>query len=316
MDRGQLIDDVFTIAEGGIDPSVRMTTALSFAKYLRGERQYEAWIPAINHLLTLRGLLWADDGTQRGTCADDLAAFARTLLANMSDAIGFDIAGVDDSPLNALLRTAVLNAGSVFNYAPTVTTALGLWNGFITSGVAVPVNLQSVVFTTAARYGGLGAAEALKNLYISTAPVDAAMGRRFLSALSASSVVTSLRDTLAISMVPSIVRNQDTVSVIAGVAGNPLGRPLAWGFLQQQWEPLLARYGAGGFALSNLVSSTAAPFTTQAQLDAIKKFYSEQGSRVAAAALDLEQALETIGTRAAWVTSDLDATCAWLKAQQ
>ena len=269
MDRGQLIDDAFTIAEGGIDPAVTMGTALSLSGFLKGEASYETWIPAVQHLSKLNALLWADDGTTRGTCVDDLAAFGRTLVAPIVAQLGFDVGGTDPSPLNSLLRSAVLGAGSLFNEPTVVTTAMGLWSAFVNNNVTVPVNLQSVVFTTAARYGGAGAGLALTNLFQSPS-TDAATSRRMLSALSSSMDVATLRNTLTLSMVESIVRKQDTVGVIAGVAGNPMGRPLAWLFLQQQWTELLGRYGQGGFALSNLLFSTSASFTSAAKLAEVK----------------------------------------------
>ena len=92
QDRGQLIDDVFTIAEGGIDPNVTMAVrvrpcpplslpsarsvslpasppptsqdALSFAAWLAKDSSYEAWTPAIGHLSNIRGLLFNDTGAR------------------------------------------------------------------------------------------------------------------------------------------------------------------------------------------------------------------------------------------------------------
>jgi len=100
------------------------------------------------------------------------------------------------------------------------------------------------------------------------------------------------------------------VSVIVSVAANPLGRTLAWSFVQVHWIYLMKQFGQGGFALSNLLFGTAAYFNTEDMLTAVQGWYAEHV--LPGAALNYLQAQEMIGTSAAWVKADLPATCAWL----
>ena len=108
-----------------------------------------------------------------------------------------------------------------------------------------------------------------------------------------------------------VVGVADAPTVLASVAGNSIGRGLAWAFLQANWNVYNSRYGSGGFSFSTIVG-IAGDLASQASLDSVTAFYA--ANPAPAALIDLAQAMESIASRAAWVQGDLASTCAWLPA--
>ena len=104
--------------------------ALSFAEWLVNDTSYEAWTPALAHLLNIRGLLFNDAGSDGSDlqCVADLNAYAQTLLLPLVTKLGWGNATDDDPPLNALLRSRALSAASIFNLSLVVQQAYSLFD--------------------------------------------------------------------------------------------------------------------------------------------------------------------------------------------
>jgi aminopeptidase N len=327
LDRAAMMDDVWTLAEGGVAPGVDTPLALDVsAAVLPLETAYEVWLPSLSHLYgNLRQLLFLDDGTpgpDGAVCLANLEAVARRLLAPLVAALGWGTPG--EPPITTALRGSVLSAASNFNLTNVTSplaTLFGAWAAQYASGTdaptSVPADLQPAVFASAVRWGvvaparGGGSAPAFSILLGAAAATDdAATKRRYLAALAASRDPAALATLLATSLNTSIVRPQDTTSTLADVAANPVGRPLAWAFAKANWAVLMERYGAGGFALSSLVASTSGYFNMQASYDDVAAWY---GSHPLQGAVnEWHQALEAISARTAWRAASLVPTCAKL----
>ena len=314
-DRGNLMDDVWTLGEGGVG-GVNLSLALAYTRTaMRFETAYEAWLPALRHLGRLRMTLTADaDGAPTpADCAGNLQVYASALLTPAINALGIDAAGNDtSSPLRVQLRSAVLSTSAAFGVAAASGPLLDLWTAYAGGAGPLPrADLQAVVFATAVRLLGTPAWDSLWTLYRNPA-TDAGTARRALTAIASASDATLLSRALGVALNASLVRSQDTVSVISTVAAQPAGRSLAWAWVKANWAALMARYGGGGFALSNLVSSTASPFNSEASAADIVAWYAV--NPVPGAVVPLAIALENVRTRAAWLQSnDLAGVCSWLQ---
>ena len=120
---------------------------------------------------------------------------------------------------------------------------------------------------------------------------------RLLLAMSRFQDVGLLNDTLG-SALSSRVRSQDTITVVAGVAANPMGRLPAWEFVKSNWAEFDRRYGGGGFGLMRLVSIVNS-FTTDEQRADVENFFSE--NPVPAAERTIRQALERMRLNIRWL---------------
>ena len=307
-DRGNLLNDLFTFAYGRIyaEQGINMTTYLSFATWLAADAAYEAWMPALSAFGRLRQLLYVDSvGDAVPGCTAALDAYANNALSHVFATLNFT---GDNAPLMVALRSSVISAGSAHNNTAIVAGCNALYAGGVAS---IPVNLQLAVLSSVVRWAPTE--DVFHNLWdLYLVSNDANVKRRYITAMAATRDPELLAQLLDYAGDPNVVRTQDVVNIIVTVAANPLGRALAWSFVKSHWDWLMIRFGQGGFALSDLVFGSATYFNTPAMLAAVQGWYADSAHAVEGATLDYLQAQEMIGTSAAWVTTDLPATCAWL----
>merc|ERR1711879_680560 len=106
----------------------------------------------------------------------------------------------------------------------------------------------------------------------------------------------------------SIVRPQDQRTVIAGVSANPLGRDLAWNFVQANFET----FNTLGFSLSSLISIVTSPFNDKFHLHEVETFFSMQ--ETLGASMAVEQSIETISANIARLSLNGLDVSEWLHA--
>jgi puromycin-sensitive aminopeptidase len=107
-----------------------------------------------------------------------------------------------------------------------------------------------------------------------------------------------------------VVRSQDTIRVVAGVAANPRGRELAWEFVQAHWSEFDQRYGGGGFLLTRLIESVTSAFTTLAKEREVAEFFLTHP--VPSATRTVQQCLERIRINTRWLFRNRVEVTAWL----
>lgn len=308
--RGQLVGDYFAFAFGRqfASAGITMSSFLGFIDpWLSMEASYEAWTPAVSALMKLRAVVVSEaNPLAPDACMTALNSVAARYLSPIAASLNFT--GGDQSALSVLMRSSVLSAASAFGVPAVVAQA----NQLFASGFAsLPANIQTTVMASAVRWSpDASAFNAVRAAYLATS--DSSLQRRYLTAMAASRDPALLASLLADSLNKSVVRTQDSVSVIASVAGNAVGRAMAWQFVQANWAELDRRYGSGGFALSDLVYGTTAGLTTQAGLNSVQSFFT--ANPIPGAILDWQQSMEMIGTNIQWIAGDRTATCSWLTA--
>jgi aminopeptidase N len=324
-DRASLLDDYMTFAEstGLRSVGINTTAALAFAAALVPlDSSYETNTVFLSHAGTLAALLVPDVPFSRAgdKTADPLAdaaaracfvsasSYASAQLATIVAALGWTPA-VGETPLTSQLRASVLSAASYFNTPSVVATARALYDA---GAASIPADFFQLVMNSVVRWGTPADWAAVKALYLST--TDAAVQRRYLSALTATRDRSLLVDTLAFALTDA-VRVGDKVSVITSVASSPWGRDLAWTFAKANWAQLSALYGAGGFDMSALVSSLAGNFQTQAFADDVKQFWKGGAdSTISGATHDYSGAQELVGRNILWAAGERADACAFLTA--
>nr|XP_020472788.1 aminopeptidase N-like isoform X2 [Monopterus albus] len=111
---------------------------------------------------------------------------------------------------------------------------------------------------------------------------------------------------------PTKIRKQDAISTIQYIARNVVGLPLAWNFVRARWNYIFQQYGKGMFSFSNLVNGITTRFSTEFELQELKKFkesnlYVGFGS----ATLALEQSMEKTRANIKWVTENKATVLKW-----
>jgi puromycin-sensitive aminopeptidase len=92
------------------------------------------------------------------------------------------------------------------------------------------------------------------------------------------------------------------------VAGNRLGRDLAWEFVKENWVEFDRRYGEGEFILSRLVSITSR-FTTPEREEDVESFFRDHPTPSVERAI--RQSLERIRINTAWLDRNRQGLAEW-----
>ena len=199
----------------------------------------------------------------------------------------------------------MLGQSGSYNDAETLEYAGDLFRQYLENPEAVHPDLRGIVFSLAAQGGDRTTFDQLWDLEERTSMQEEKI--RLLLAMSRFQDEGLLNETLE-SALSSRVRSQDTITVVASVAANPMGRLPAWDFVKSNWGEFDRRYGGGGFGLMRLVSIVNS-FTTDEQKADVEKFFADNPAP--AAERTIRQALERMGLNIRWLELNGPALNSW-----
>ena len=132
-------------------------------------------------------------------------------------------------------------------------------------------------------------------------------------ALTATSNPRILKKYLEMTLDDSIIKQQDTCSVISKIATNPLGRRMAYRYMTQHWQQFLLRYGQGINARDLVALFTGIFGTGKTEADLVQWKNFREGHDAAGGRLALEQAGADIRNHIAWLNRSEQVVVDWLK---
>ncbi|HSF31639.1 MAG TPA: M1 family metallopeptidase [Candidatus Tectomicrobia bacterium] len=291
--------DAFALMRAGYLPA---TQFLSLASAYTQEREYPVWSDLVG------SLGWVSSVLAGVPFEAQLKGFARDLLRPIVVHLGWE-ARPDESHLEALLRGIVLHEIGHYDEAPVIAEARARFERYMGDPQSVHPDLRSTVLNLAAHGGDRQTYEALREAERRATLQEEKL--RALGALAHFRQPDLLRDALDLSLSP-VVRSQDTIRVVAGVAANPHGRDLAWEFVQANWAEFDRRYGGGGFLLMRLIESVTSAFTTAEREREVAAFFKEHPAP--SAARTIQQCLERIRINTRWLGRNREALATWFKA--
>ena len=295
IDRLGIQNDAFALSRAGIIPA---TDFLTIAEAYRSEDNAPVCADLSSNLGGLDNLLSVED------YYGNFQAFSRSIFQQVAAQIGWD-ARPDETNMDALLRSTVLSHVGSNNDEDALREAAARFTAYTGDPGSVSPDIRGIVFRLAAKRGGRSEYDAMWQLRADTPLQEEKV--RFLYGLTSFEDKALLEETLDRSLGDE-VRVHDTVSVITMVAGNTLGRDLAWEFLKDNWEELDRRYGEGGFAIMRLVGIASA-FTTLEMHDDVERFFTDNPAP--GAARTISQSLERIRLNAAWLDRNRDELAGW-----
>ncbi len=294
-DRLGIQNDAYALSRAGLLP---ITQFLELAGSYAGETDASVWSDLASNLRDIEQLIAGQPvhpAYQR---------FGRELFGPAARRVGWTPRS-GEGHLDSLLRSTVLGQSGSYNDAETLEHAGDLFRQYLESPEAVHPDLRGIVFSLAAQGGDRTTYEQLWDLEERTSMQEEKI--RLLLAMSRFQDVGLLNDTLE-NALSSRVRSQDTITVVAGVAANPVGRLPAWEFVKSNWGEFDRRYGGGGFGLMRLVSIVNS-FTTDEQKADVEKFFADNPAP--AAERTIRQALERMGLNIRWVELNGPALNSW-----
>ncbi|XP_068743771.1 glutamyl aminopeptidase-like isoform X2 [Montipora capricornis] len=298
-DRAGLIDDAFNLARGGY---IKYSVPLNITKYLKKEDEYVPWEAVDTSLNTIDHILPRSSPTHKY-----LEKYIYHQSLPLYQKLGFNDTG---DHLEIYKRSIVLNAMCGVGEASCLSNASYYFKRWMEYNKPVPANLRLLVYFYGIRNGGVKEWDfAFKQFQKTTV---ASERRNILYGLSGSSEPWILIRYLEYSLDSTKIKLQDTSRVIYNVANyNPQGRHLTWQFVKLNWDFLLKRFGGGFFAIRNVILGVARGFSTEFDLQELKKFNEKHAARSGARAQ--QQALEGVMANVQWLKRNEEDIENWLK---
>lgn len=107
------------------------------------------------------------------------------------------------------------------------------------------------------------------------------------------------------------VRGQDYFSCLSNIAANPIGEPIVWEYVRENWEKLVGRFTLNERYLGRLIPSISGGFTSKtklAEMEAFFKKYPDAGAGEAAR----KEALQRIEYNIQWLANNEQKVTKWL----
>ncbi len=294
-DRLGIQNDAYALSRAGLLP---ITQFLELAGSYSGETDASVWSDLASNLRDIEQLIAGEP------VHPAYQGFGRDLFGPAARRVGW-IPQPGEGHLDSLLRSTVLGQSGSYNNEETLTQASDLFRQYLEDPEAVHPDLRGIVFSLAAQAGDKATYEQLWHLEERTGLQEEKI--RLLLAMSRFQDVGLLNDTLESSL-GQRVRSQDSITVVAGVAANPLGRTPAWEFVKNNWAEFDRRYGGGGFGLMRLVSIVSS-FTTNEQMADVERFFTDNPTP--AADRTIRQALERMRLNIRWLELNRPALNSW-----
>ncbi|XP_030744858.1 endoplasmic reticulum aminopeptidase 1 [Echinops telfairi] len=300
-DRASLINNAFQLVSIGKLP---IEKALDLSLYLKHETEIMPVFQGIHELIPMYKLMEKRDMNEVET---QFKAFLLRLLRGLIDKQTW----TDEGSLSErMLRSQLLLLACVRKYQPCVQRAEGYFREWKESNgnLSLPKDVTLAVFVVGAQ--NTEGWEFLYSKYQSS--LSSTEKHHIEFALCMSPNKEKLQWLLDQSFKGDIIKTQEFPSIISLIGRNPVGYPLAWQFLKENWNKLVQKFELGSPSIAHMVMGTTNQFSTRARLDEVRGFFSsleDNGSQLRCA----QQAVEIIEENIRWMDKNLEKIRAWLQ---
>ncbi|KAK7255647.1 hypothetical protein RIF29_29062 [Crotalaria pallida] len=230
---------------------------------------------------------------------NELRQYFINLLMYSAEQLGWDSISGEDHSIS-LLRGEVLQALATFDHYKTQKEALHRFQislddkntALLSANTRRAAYVSVMRNTTTENRTGL---ESLLSLYRST---DILQEReRILRCIASSADPNVVLEVLNL-LLSDEIPDSDIIYVLAGVSSE--GSEIAWTWLKDNWERILAKYGAG-LLLTNFISRIVPLVNSNEKADEIEAFFASHMN--ASIVMNLKLSIEQIRNKARWIES-------------
>ncbi|KAK3857882.1 hypothetical protein Pcinc_035893 [Petrolisthes cinctipes] len=301
INRAQIIDDAMDLARAGLLP---YATALDLLGYLPQERDYVPWWAAFENLKFLKNMLTYTAGY------GPFKRYVRDLVLPLYSTMGLDD-HLDDPVLDQYKRQKVVSWACFTGLPDCLQHSLAAFNAWRETPHSnnITANLKSTVYCHAIAEGGEEEWSFAWHQYL-----ESNVGTEkdnLLGALGCSKKPWILARYLEMAFNESSgIKKQDARTVFRSVARNEVGQPLAWTFLQDNFDRIHA-YSAN--ALKGLMRSVTTSFNRETQLKELESLHAAHKGQVSSNPLDMMEMLERVRHNVDWTQRHYQEVMAWLQ---
>jgi len=305
-DKMGLIQDAIILAQAGYSST---SSALDILFPLGGERNYLVWSEIYAALNSISAILWEQDQQ----VIEGFNKFQRQLVSSLAEEIGFDTLPTDDQD-RIQLRVTILGAAALAKDPKVLNEIKSRFAKFIENPSeaksAIPADLRMLVFSYAVEHGGEKEYEAILKVYRQPCnPSDKIAAMVALCAPEDPKLINRTFDFI----LSGEVKEQDFMYFFSGLAKNQASRRDMFKFVQKNLEDLLVRF-KGNFSIGRLIQYSFDRFTTEADRQSVIEFFKDKDTAIYQSAL--AQGLDTVKSKASWLSRDKDNIIDWLKSKQ
>ena len=123
-----------------------------------------------------------------------------------------------------------------------------------------------------------------------------------------------LKQFLTLAKNESIVRGQNYLHSLLYISHNPIGLPIVWDFIREEWPYLVDRFSLNDRTLGRLPKRVASSFATQLQLEELQAFFKKYPD-AGAGKRARKQAVENTENNIRWLNRNEKVVSDWLKNQ-
>ncbi|XP_059534043.1 aminopeptidase N [Myotis daubentonii] len=308
LNRAQVIHDAFDLASAR---QVNVTLALDNTLFLIHEKEYLPWQAAVSSLSYFKLMFEGSEvyGSMQKYLKKQVTPLFRhfeTVTSNWTK-----------RPENLMDQYNEVNAISTAcssGVPECKTLASDLFSKWMADPNNNPIhpNLRSTIYCNAIAQGGEAEWDFAWEQFRKATLVNEADKLR--AALACSKEVWILNRYLEYTLDPNLIRKQDATSTLSSIAGNIIGKTLAWDFVQINWKKLFNDYGGGSFSFSNLIQAVTRRFSTEHELQQLEQFKkNNMDTGFGSATRALEQALEKTKANIKWVKENKEVVHKWFQ---
>nr|XP_036213142.1 glutamyl aminopeptidase [Bactrocera oleae] len=299
-DRANLLNDAFSLADA---TQLSYDIALDLTKYLVNEKDYVPWSVVTTKLQTLkRALLYTETYIT-------FKEYARQLITPIYAELGWEMG---DDHLENRFRLMVINTACSLGIETCLQEAGVHFKEWLASPSVRPHPdlRESIYYYGMMTVGDESLWDAMCELFL--AEEDATEKLKLMNGLSAVQVPWILSAYIRLGWSEENVRGQDYFNFLTNIAGNPVGEPLVWSFVREEWPTLVERFGINERTLGNLIPSITAGFDTQTKLEDMAYFFAKYPEAGAGAAARV-RAQETVKNNIEWLKNNEKVIANWLE---
>ncbi|XP_049563023.1 endoplasmic reticulum aminopeptidase 1 isoform X1 [Orcinus orca] len=300
-DRASLINNAFQLVSIG---KLSIEKALDLTLYLKRETEIMPVFQGLNELIPMYKLMEKRDMNEVET---QFKAFLIGLLRDLIDKQTWTDEG---SISERMLRSQLLLLACVRKYQPCVQKAEGYFRQWqeANGNLRLPSDVTLAVFAVGAQ--NPEGWDFLYSKYQSS--LSSTEKQQIEFALCITHNKEKLQWLLDQSFKGDTIKTQEFPDILRTIGRNPVGYPLAWQFLRENWNKLVQKFELGSSSIAYMVMGTTNQFSTRARLEEVKEFFSslkENGSQLRC----VQQTIETIEENIRWMDKNFDKIRVWLQ---
>ncbi|KAI0730373.1 peptidase family M1-domain-containing protein [Fomitopsis betulina] len=301
-DRIGLVDDAFALSKAGY---ADVSSALALADVLRNETEYLVWENIDRNLTLIRSVWWENE-----EITNAVNEFTSGLFTPLVEKLGY-VYSDEDSADTRELRTLAVEAAASARSPKVVEELRSRFAHYMKTGddSKIPAELEIITYGINVKEGGRAEWDAVRQ--IAATPKNPTQGISALRGLAQVKDAELVRATWKYTM--EEVRVQNLFYIIAILGANPHSRRFLAEQFKKDYELVSKKY-EGNYSFQDIVAFCFRNLSSDKDYEDVAEFFKDKDTE--RFKMKLDQTLEGIQIRSAWVKRSTEDIKKWFASQK